>query len=231
MKNFLLFVLLMPLFFSACSSVQVFEIASTQVEQYEDDVFAFENEDLAIAYDFWIDGGIMLFNVTNKTQEDIFVDFSKSQFIINGAIFDFYNDLYLPSAIQVNNTEILPPKLEKIPSQSSETIEGFPITFDWQKMKKKHQAAIYGKENSPFQFTNRIIYSKEASFKNELVLENAFWVNQIEKLNRKEFKAIANSNSPKSDKFYVRRIQQVNPTLFWVDVGLAVLETAVLIAN
>ncbi len=230
MKKNVLF-LLFALFFASCSSVQVLEVQSSQVENYEDDVFAYENEDLAIAYDFWTEGGVLLFNITNKSDQDLYIDFSKSIFEINNERYDFYTDLYGVAVNIPQEAFILPPKIEKIPAQSSEVIEGFPVTFRWQKLGRNHKAEGYVEGNSPFQFSNRLIYSFDESFDKEKQLENEFYVSYIEKMKRKEFKAYARNDLPKSHKFYVKRQDQSSNGWIWIDVGLAVIEAVIFIAN
>lgn len=221
MKINLLFVACI-FFFSSCTrNIQVLKVDSSDVQLFNEDIFAAENEELAVAYDFWIEGGVTVFNVTNKTDQAIIVDFTESTFKINEQLFFYYQDLY--RYFDLTGVPVDPKEI-RIEPNGTETIEGFPITYQWRPVSSS-SAKFYAPKNSPIRFVNKLSYHFADNENEELFFENEFWVSSIEKLKRKEYRALAQGAAPKSDKFYVRRnqAQTVESPSFWVSVGIELL--------
>lgn len=55
----------------------------------DDGTFSYNENDLTIDYDFWSDHGKVGFIITNNTNEDIYIDLSRSFLIVNGMTFDY----------------------------------------------------------------------------------------------------------------------------------------------
>lgn len=72
----------------------------------DDGRFCYNENDLTIDYDFWSDHGKVGFIITNNTDEDIFIDLSRSFLIVNGMTFDYYRNLTYKSGTSgiVNNS-------------------------------------------------------------------------------------------------------------------------------
>lgn len=85
---------------------QIATISSPQMSVSDDGRFCYNENDLTIDYDFWSDHGKVGFIITNNTDEDIFIDLSRSFLIVNGMTFDYYRNLTYKSGTSgiVNNS-------------------------------------------------------------------------------------------------------------------------------
>lgn len=68
---------------------QIATISSPQMSVSDDGTFSYNENDLTIDYDFWSDHGKVGFIITNNTNEDIYIDLSRSFLIVNGMTFDY----------------------------------------------------------------------------------------------------------------------------------------------
>lgn len=84
MKNFL-FALFISFMFSSCAKryIQVFD-TGTMNTKLSDSTWVFENDSVKITYDFWKVKGVMSFDVFNKLDNPIYIDWKSSSFIYNG---------------------------------------------------------------------------------------------------------------------------------------------------
>ncbi len=90
MKKILFFLNLF--IFSACSSsVGVFNITS-QYSVNKDKYIVFENDTIAISYDFWFEKGLLSFAIYNKLNVPLYIDWKKSSYIENGEKLDYWSD-------------------------------------------------------------------------------------------------------------------------------------------
>lgn len=89
--RFLLVFLSAVLLNSCSSSIQVFETSSTNINR-EGDFFVFENDSVKITYTFWKWKGIMSFDVYNKLDVPIYIDWKKSSFIYNTYKMNYWVD-------------------------------------------------------------------------------------------------------------------------------------------
>ena len=71
---------------------QIATISSPQMSVSDDGRFSYNENDLTIDYDFWSDHGKVGFIITNNTNEDIYIDLSRSFLIVNGMTFDYYKN-------------------------------------------------------------------------------------------------------------------------------------------
>ncbi len=227
MKPIYTLALFVLLFASCATPFQVYQTTSEQVKQYEEDVYAFENEDLAIAYDFWSFGGVPLFCITNKTDRSIYIDYTSVFLNVNGkkeGEIDPEIEAH-PMHFTIEETQ-LPKHIIVLPARSSETIEGTEVTIDWHKLKKV-KSKQYTRDNSPFQFENKINYSFDVESLEWKSFQNAFWISSIENLKRKEFKAIETTPiHTKSDKFFIIKEESYFGWQFWIDMSMEVLNIA-----
>jgi len=82
------------LIFTSCAPVtyyQLYEtksVGSTQNKHYT----VFEDEYCRLSYDLWSKGGDAGFTIYNKTDDYITLDLSKSFFVVNGEVYDYYLD-------------------------------------------------------------------------------------------------------------------------------------------
>lgn len=99
MKHNFFSLLCVAILFSSCSSVyhyvQVFEAKSTSQSvqmKKEGGGMLYEDNNCAVFYSFWANGGDASFAIYNKTNEIMYVDLSKSFFIRNGIANDYYKE-------------------------------------------------------------------------------------------------------------------------------------------
>ena len=74
--------------FASCAPKVYYQVFETQPENSEikqqPNGLVYENDDCAVYYNFWGEGGDMGFRVKNKTDQPLFLDMGKSYFVLNG---------------------------------------------------------------------------------------------------------------------------------------------------
>lgn len=90
--KFLLQITLLFLICSCSSYLQITNLDSNDKELVSKELaaFVFDCGDIIVAYDFWEKGGEVRFLITNETDENIYIDLTKSFLVINGASHDYY---------------------------------------------------------------------------------------------------------------------------------------------
>jgi hypothetical protein len=80
---------------SSCTKyIQVVTTSSNSKEVNEQDSYlTFENDTIQIVYSFWNENGIMAFNVYNKLNVPLYIDWKKSSFIDMGNKLDYFFDI------------------------------------------------------------------------------------------------------------------------------------------
>ena len=78
----------------SCASAYYYQVYDVETEgmQCEKNVVLFSNGDCDIVYDLWGEAGNLGFFFRNNTDEDIFIDLSRSFFIRNGIAYDYFVD-------------------------------------------------------------------------------------------------------------------------------------------
>ncbi|MCP3933097.1 MAG: hypothetical protein GY705_28840 [Bacteroidetes bacterium] len=219
MKPFLFPAFLLILSFCACAPrYQLYNITSSDATEFqEDDIYFFSNDDLEIHYDFWTEGGVVLFSIYNKTEKPLYFPLDNSYFILNRDSVPYYmKPLEDPVASILNpgsDTTAEDSFTLEIPPKGNKSVEGFPMSYEWFQVQRKNgEIRTFEKSKSPFVFKNHLIYSFEEDLKNPQILNNEFWVSDIQKMKKMEFKEFEKSLVTKSDKYYVRK-----SSFFWLD--------------
>jgi len=221
MKKVLLYsIFSLSILFTSCKGTfQVFETTSDDVNQYEDNALAFEDEHVAVSYDFWAYGGLMAFNVYNKGEETIYLDLSESTFSINGERIT-YDDRRYSTAHPVRNIS----SIKRIPQGKSLTIEAYPVTDRWYKLGVNVPNSQFEKETTPFKIKNQIKYGFDIELTQKIEIENTFWVESINRIRRKEFRTLDQYDTNKSGKFFVSKDPIIqDPVFFWAQIGIDLL--------
>ena len=162
--------LLLPfvLLLASCTNA-IYHVSSVQSEQVKlmGGDFAFENEHLKGMYNLWEPGGRMRFLLFNKTNQPIYIDWSKSFMMRNDSIIR-YNQLPAPSKEGVadtvkyiyNNTFIEPYRrsvragqLTEVQPQTFVAIADIPIQHVVLYRKTKEKIYTYTKENAPLRLS------------------------------------------------------------------------------
>ncbi|MEM9918803.1 MAG: hypothetical protein AAF990_11945 [Bacteroidota bacterium] len=227
MKAIYLYPVLALLFLNSCSyRYQVFDIKSEEVISETGDYFLYENDDLEIYYDYWTEGGYPVFKIHNRRNDTLFLNLAKSNFKVNGVAIDYYNTTYTAEEYERMRPFPLPPVVAIQPRRSYQ-LNGFPISWRWERIKNKPGYVRFEQNNSPIHFGNFLTYY----FDDENIdyrVENNFWIGKIKKYKRKEFNEFKQRHDIKSNKFYVYRYDGTDSAEFWADTVLSVMEVLLL---
>ena len=126
MRNIILSVLIL-LNFSSCITYQYFTIDSSQLQKDDQKVFATENDTLRLTYSFSGGGGPVTIAIFNKTDQPLFINWSKSAFIRSDTSYSLFgsNSVFAGSAVgnrygitQLTGTVNVQPASEFIPPQT-----------------------------------------------------------------------------------------------------------------
>ncbi len=90
MKNKILITLISLFLFCSCKTTW-YQVSSLQSEDVDEN-FKFNNDDLTLQYDFWSEGGMLHFSITNNSENPIYIDWENSNFIFNGFSYDYFTD-------------------------------------------------------------------------------------------------------------------------------------------
>lgn len=93
MKRFALIWIAAQWCLASCAPVvfqQIATLSSENVEFKSDGTFIYEDPILSVKYNFWSESGKFDFIVTNKTDDNLYLDLSESYFINNGYAYDYY---------------------------------------------------------------------------------------------------------------------------------------------
>lgn len=187
--------LLSVVLLSSCTK-SIYHVASVQSEQVKsiENDFLFENEDLKVVYNLWEPGGRMRFLVYNKTDQPLYIDWSKS-FLGRNDTKMLYSQLppftkkeYIDTVRYVyRNAFVEPYRITaranlptEIPSQTYVAIADFPIQQVVLNAKTKDKVFTYTKENSPLRVGQQLTYSFDKTLANARSVEHSFWVDKIQ---------------------------------------------------
>lgn len=178
MKTLLNFCLILfaSSFIYSCRAPQ-YQIMNTTSDSGE---LKFENNDIVIEYNLWNNnGGVLDFEVFNKTNKPIEIDWGKSGLVVNNA----FNE-YDKTKDQRDNSYIAPFSSLSFIRRQSLCSKYHDCNF----LLKRKQNIItkeFTKETTPFAFRNHITYTSlpgESKF-----FENEFYVNKVTLMNEQEF--------------------------------------------
>ncbi|MCB9187279.1 MAG: hypothetical protein H6601_11135 [Flavobacteriales bacterium] len=129
------------LLISSCSStIQIFETTSTSVE-FDGKYYKFENDTVRITYRFWKLKGLMAFDIYNKLDVPLYVDWKKSSFIYNGYKLNYWLDEETSSATAIYRAHVYTDKSDSksvkegeakvitVASSRSTTVRSERLTF------------------------------------------------------------------------------------------------------
>ena len=176
----------------------IYHVASVESEQVKpvDSDFVFENEHLRVVYNLWEEGGRMRFALYNKTDQPLYIDWSKSVMVRNDSITAYtqlpplpkkgFTDIahytYQNAVMQPFRMTARANRLTEIPAQRFVAIADFPIRQVLLHAKTKEKLFTYTKENSPLRVGQRLAYSFDKSLTDAHLIEHSFWVNKIQVL-------------------------------------------------
>lgn len=213
----LLSLLPLGLLLSCTNSIyHVATVKSKQVKRIEQD-FTVENEHLRAVYNLWEEGGRMRFLLFNKTDQPLYIDWTKSFFVRNGnktsysqlatllgkAPVDTVRYSYQNRLAEPYRTTARANRLTEIPPKTYVAIADFPIHEAIIHAKTKEKHFSYTMENSPLRVGQALTYSFDKTMTDAHQIEHSFWVDKVEVVRIGELtKAYGSLQKGKPDAMY-----------------------------
>ncbi|MEZ4908744.1 MAG: hypothetical protein R2771_14130 [Saprospiraceae bacterium] len=224
--HFILLILSVFLLQSCANYVQVFETNSNNVN-IKDKAYIYENDDVRISFNFWEEKGLMSFEIFNKLDIPLYIDWKKSSYIDNTVKLDYWTDkeINLSTEIYSNYYYRLPfsnmPTKKTIGTSVSALVKEERITFIPPKSKyerKKFYIFPYSSFELPKTTSPREVSMSENSNKKTKIYENSY----TEKTSPIVFRNfITYSTSENFDKefyidceFYISKIKEMDKRHF-----------------
>lgn len=236
MKRYYYFICLLFFLASCTTSYQIFDVDSTQVQEVPaENVFIFENDSLEIVYDLWTDGGTLLYRVQNKLNVPLEIAMDKSYFGFQRDKVNYYRPAEQDERLlEPPNPELAYSPFGRydpivtIPAGEGRWLEGFPITYQRLRL-RKGEPLRFTEKDSPIQFANylNIVWESAESKGKAVEIRHDFWVTRVNQINKKALRSLTESDIAKADKFYVSPAPEERPGVFWMEVGLGVLENMI----
>lgn len=187
--------LLLVLLLASCTN-SIYHVASVHSEQVKliDRDFAIENEHLKVVYNLWEEGGRMRFLLFNKTDQPLYIDWSRSVFLRNDSSLSYSQlpPLAKPAAADTvhyfyHNLLAQPYRrtargnqFTEVPPQAFVAIADLPIQQTVLHKKTNQKLFTYTKQNSPLRISQQLAYSLDKTGKNTHQIEHSFWVDTIQ---------------------------------------------------
>ena len=176
----------LSLLFASCEVEEVIETKCSNVNLV-DNRFVYQNDSIAIYYNFWKRGGQMNFEIFNKTNIPMYVDWENSAYILNDQKFAYWKDenvtsnssIYLGFGVAVGNgVSFHPERVTLIPPRAAITKVSFvlernklPVTVN-----QARSGEMFTEENSPLRFRNYIAYFFDKQGAMKAVADNEFYI-------------------------------------------------------
>ncbi len=98
-KKLLLFLFALSLF--GCKTTTYVQVIETKADNVKivDDTYVFENDSLKITYNLWRERGLMQFNIYNKLNVPLYIDWRKSSYIDNTFKLNYWEDVERTNAL------------------------------------------------------------------------------------------------------------------------------------
>lgn len=206
----------MILFLSGCSTYnQVYYVGSADGKtSKQDQFFIYENDTIKVSYIFWGANGAMIFNVYNKLDKPIYVDWKKSSFVGKGVKGSYYEERTRSTsnsvamskyagfgsllALNMNGIEVKEERITFVPPHSNITkSSGYQLVYGYLKLKKSElrDTVIDGKscyqtafdKSMGITFRNYLTYSFKESFDQEYSVDNTFYLSKVVVMNSSQF--------------------------------------------
>lgn len=190
--------LLLPLGLLVSCTNSIYHVATVKSEQVRliEKDFTVENEHLRAVYNLWEKGGRMRFMLFNKTDQPVYIDWSKSFFVRNDNKTSYSQLFTLPGKASADTvrysyqnmpaepyrTTARANRLTEIPPKTYVAIADFPIQEAIVHAKTKEKVFSYTIENSPLRVGQALTYSFDKTMTDTHQIEHSFWVDKVEVL-------------------------------------------------
>lgn len=199
------------LLFFCISSCSTYELATTVPldnnvkTNGKDGSYLYENDTLAVSYNLWANHGMLFFEVYNKLNIPIYIDWKKSAFIFGETKRNYYSDKEIRTINTHTNGGSIGIITTKLPianvlggssSSFSKTtgtevaVKEERITFIPPNTKiTKIVLRLLWKfdNNSKYSFSNFLTYSTKEDFSQEHYINNKFVVDKVKRYRKREF--------------------------------------------
>jgi len=214
---------------------QMYKVAPMGATALKDNHLVYEDESCKVSYDFWGDGGDIGFRFYNKTAQSIYLNLEQSFYVVNGIAFDYYQNRIYTNSTAVSavglvassgySVAINEAKIVCIPSMTSKIITEYTVNKTLYRdcdllkypIKREVKTKKFTKTDSPFVFSNRIVYSLSANG-NPVKFENEFYVTEItnypdEEITELKYEEFCNQKSDLQKSFF----KSVTPDAFYIN--------------
>jgi len=165
----------------------------------------YEDSTFKITYNFWAVGGILKFDIYNKLSIPIYIDWNRSNFILNGKSSTYTENGSAQHAMtgqgvaklaMLNGSEyyVSIPNTEQIntqiPPHSYISVNRFNFNVPYYSIgyyPKKRDSTEYNYDNSILHFRNYIGYTTKQDLSNLKLIDNEFWVSKVTTISGRYF--------------------------------------------
>lgn len=186
--------LLLVLTITACKTYQIATVKSRDVSLISDK-YSYANDTLAINYQFWQQNGSMNFEIYNKTDQPIYINWKNSAYIDNGEKKAYWVDGSQSQFYGTSNNigfgvstgrgktiTVKDEQVTSIPPHSrikKSTFILYPNIKVPIASKKLKTGMTFDRLSSPIKFRNYIAYSATETFNATTFLDNDFYVSSL----------------------------------------------------
>lgn len=205
MRNLLPLLALFILLHS-CTPAKLVTVSSEDIP-LKNSTYVFENDTVKITYHFWADNGIMNFDMYNKSNDPIYLDWKNSAFIPNDQMISYWQDvtntvgassttsLWLYSGVVSKGVSksVHQERIGVIPPHSLITKNEFRLVKNYGDIPTPGN---YNESNSFLNFRNYLMYSSNERFEGKvLTIDNKFFVSDIKVIKYKKRESFKSQNS------------------------------------
>lgn len=202
-------IILLILFYS-CSVSKLAKVESDK-GQPTSQGYVYENDTIKITYHFWSNKGSMLFDVYNKLNVPLYIDWKTSAFIWNDKMYPYWADAaitntgtvyspfkYYSGGVSVSNSKsVHPERITVVAPKSMSQKRSWTLCDTYNDFAE----GIYNNNTSPVKFRNYLIVSTNEKFDaNVSTIDQHFYVSSVKKMKASKIPDFATDNA-----FYVQQ--------------------------
>lgn len=190
--------LLLILVIYSCVSMKVAQVEADNLKQSSSG-YVFENDSLRITYRFWNMNGRMQYDIYNKLNKPLYIDWKTSAYIPNDRMISYWRDetnmesvssaYYWGAGIASGSAKAKAVRMERIavmPPRSMITQNSFRILKSHTDIPTSGQ---FNQDNSPFKFRNYVTISDNEKFEGKTSsITNEFYVSSVKKVRKSKMK-------------------------------------------
>ncbi len=220
-RNVIFYLCILILSFS-CQLPSYYQLHQIKSLEINNEIMTYEDNSIAINYNFWSEFGSSRCLFTNKTDSIILINMELSHFIYNGLATPYFTNKVTTSSTSTLNSKsttysnykpttyntgimsntsfsISESKILIIPPKSSKYINGFSIGYFYKNCDynpyKDTMVKSFDINNTPIKFTNLFYYNIGDLTSAQKVVKNNFYISQISTITDQNFI----KQSPKTD--------------------------------